>query len=199
MAPCLGQQNAGALATVAYGTALGMIRAASEEGKRIKVMVPETRPALQGARLTAYELRKDGFHVTVIPDTAVGHVMSRGMVDKVVVGADRIVKTGHVFNKIGTFQIAVLAQRHRMPFYVAAPTSTFDFKSVWSEVVIEERSAHEVFEVKGRRIAPRGVRVFNPAFDLTPPELVTAIISDRGILTQPLQDSIRALFEDLIF
>lgn len=186
--------NAGALATVGYGTALGVVRAARERGLCIRVYATETRPALQGARLTAFELREDGIPVTVIPDTAVGYVMARGRIDKVVVGADRIVKSGHVFNKIGTYQVAVLAHRHRVPFYVAAPSSTFDLETPWEAVVIEERGYEEVVRIGGRRLVPTGVRIFNPAFDITPPELVSAIITDRGLLEPPLEASIAKAF-----
>ncbi len=180
------QCNAGALATVGYGTALGVVRAAVEQGKLVKVLVPETRPQLQGARLTAYELHRDGIDCAVLPDTAVGIMMSRGRVDKVVVGADRITKDGYVFNKIGTYQVAVLAERHRVPFYPAAPHSTFDLARTHGEVTIEERSFDEVAKIRGRRIVPKGVPVINPAFDCTPPELVTSIISDKGLIEHPL-------------
>ncbi|MDG6967544.1 MAG: S-methyl-5-thioribose-1-phosphate isomerase [Nitrososphaerota archaeon] len=184
------QCNAGALATVGYGTALGVLRAASEQGKCVKVIVPETRPALQGSRLTAFELSVDGFGCTVISDTAVGHMMASGRVDKAVVGADRVTRDGFVFNKIGTYQVAVLAKRHGVPFYPAAPTSSFDLTRTHQEVVIEERPAREVFEVRGRRVAPRGVPVANPAFDVTPPDLVEAIVTDRGLVKSPVQDNI---------
>lgn len=187
------QCNAGALATVGYGTALGVVRAAREAGKCIKVIVNETRPALQGSRLTAYELVRDGFHCTLISDTAVGHMLSRGRVDKVVVGADRITKDGYVFNKIGTYQVAVLANRHGIPFYPAAPHSTFDMERTHEKVVIEERAADEVVRVKGRRIAPKGIAVANPAFDETPPELVSAIITDRGLIGRPVGENIAAV------
>ncbi|MDV3243797.1 MAG: S-methyl-5-thioribose-1-phosphate isomerase [Nitrososphaerales archaeon] len=179
--------NAGALATVGYGTALGVVRAAREEGKMVKVLVPETRPALQGARLTAFELVTDGFDCRLLSDTAVGYMMSTGRVDKVVVGADRITKDGWVFNKIGTYQIAVLADRHRVPFYPAAPRSTFDLERNHEEVVVEERGSDEVTKIRGRRIAPKGIPVANPAFDATPPELVTGIISDAGFIERPVQ------------
>lgn len=190
MALTKGQQNAGALATVGYGTALGVVRTASEEGKCIQVVATETRPALQGAKLTTYELSQDGFYVTLIADSMVGYVMSRGIVDKVLVGADRITRTGHIFNKIGTYQIAVLAKRHGIPFYCAAPASTFDLKTDWSEVVIEERSIEEIVKIGGRRIAAKKVRIFNPVFDITPPELVTAIITERGLLKPDFKKSI---------
>jgi methylthioribose-1-phosphate isomerase len=187
----LTQCNAGALATVGYGTALGVVRAAVEQGKLVKVLVPETRPALQGARLTAFELKSDGIDCTLIADTAVGYMFSTGRVDKVVVGADRITKDGYVFNKIGTYQEAALAKRHRVPFCPAAPLSTFDLSRTHDQVTIEERDASEVYEVRGRRIAPRGVTVANPAFDMTPPGLVTAMICERGILRPPFERSIR--------
>jgi len=174
--------NAGALATVGYGTALGVVRAAVEAGKEVRVIATETRPLLQGARLTAYELLKDGIPVVLITDNMVGYVMARGMMDLVVVGADRIVRDG-VFNKIGTYTIAVLAKEHGVPFYVAAPTSTLDLARSSREVVIEERSPDEVTHVRGVRIAPEGVEVLNPAFDFTPMRYVTAIITEDGIFT----------------
>ena len=186
----LTQCNAGALATVGYGTALGVVRAAVEQGKLVKVLVPETRPALQGARLTAFELVTDGIDCTVIPDTAVGHMFSLGRVDKVIVGADRITRDGYVFNKIGTYQEAVLADRHGVPFYAAAPHSTFDLSHTHGQVTIEERSFDEVVRIRGRRIAPKGVSVANPAFDMTPPELVTAMVSDRGLIERPFEENI---------
>lgn len=189
------QCNAGALATVGYGTALGVLRAASEQGKCVKVIVPETRPALQGSRLTAYELSVDGFGCTIVSDTAVGHMMATGRVDKAVVGADRVTKDGFIFNKIGTYQVAVLAKRHGVPFYPAAPASSFDLARTHEEVVIEERPGKEVFEVRGRRIAPKGVPVANPAFDMTPPDLVEAIVTDRGVVKSPVQDNIRAVID----
>lgn len=173
--------NAGALATVEYGTALGVVRAAVEQGKRISVVATETRPMLQGARLTTYELKRDGIPVTLISDTMVGYVMHRRMVNKVIVGADRIVRDA-VINKIGTYQIAVLAKEHGIPFYVAAPKSTFDLIHTSAEVTIEERSPEEVLYVGRERIAPEGVAVFNPAFDITPIQYVTAVICEDGIL-----------------
>jgi methylthioribose-1-phosphate isomerase len=184
------QCNAGALATVGYGTALGIVRAAREAGKFVKVIVPETRPALQGARLTAFELVRDGFDCRLISDTAVGYMLSKGAVDKVVVGADRITRDGWVFNKIGTYQMAVLARRHGVPFYPAAPKSTFDLERTHGEVTIEERSAKEVVSIRGRRIAPKGIPVGNPAFDATPPELVAAIVSDSGLIRSPVARNI---------
>lgn len=186
----LTQCNAGALATVGYGTALGVVRAAVEAGKLVKVLVPETRPALQGSRLTAFELVTDGIDCTVIADTAVGHMLSKGRVDKVVVGADRITRDGYVFNKIGTYQEAVLANRHGVPFYAAAPRSTFDLSRDHEQVTIEERGSEEVVLIRGRRIAPKGANVANPAFDMTPPELVTGMISERGLIEAPFAESI---------
>lgn len=185
--------NAGSLATVAYGTALGVIRAARESGKRLSVIATETRPVMQGSRLTAFELQHDGIDVSLIPDTAVGHMMSRGVIRRVIVGADRVLRTGHVFNKIGTYQVAILANKHKVPFYVAAPLSTFDFESSPGDVVIEERSVDEVVKIGKKRVAPKGVRVFNPAFDMTPPELITGIITERGVLTPPFEKNLKAL------
>lgn len=185
--------NAGSLATVAYGTALGVIRAARESGKRLSVIATETRPVMQGSRLTAFELQHDGIDVSLIPDTAVGHMMAKGAIKRVIVGADRVLRSGHVFNKIGTYQVAILANRHRVPFYVAAPLSTFDFESSPEEVMIEERSVDEVVKVGKKRIAPKGVRVFNPAFDMTPPELITGIITEKGVLKPPFEKNLKAL------
>ncbi len=189
----LTQCNAGALATVGYGTALGVVRAAREAGKYVKVIVPETRPALQGSRLTAFELARDGFDCTVISDTAVGYMLSSGRVDKVLVGADRITRDGFLFNKIGTYQIAVLADRHKVPFYPAAPHSSFDLERTHDQVTIEERGFDEVVKVRGRRVVPAGVPVANPAFDMTPPDLVSAIISDRGLVERPVEKNISAI------
>jgi len=189
----LTQCNAGALATVGYGTALGVVRAAREAGKYVKVIVPETRPALQGSRLTAFELARDGFDCTVISDTAVGYMLGSGRVDKVLVGADRITRDGFLFNKIGTYQIAVLADRHKIPFYPAAPYSSFDLERTHDQVTIEERSFDEVVKVRGRRVVPAGVPVANPAFDMTPPDLVSAIISDRGLVERPVEKNISAI------
>ena len=172
--------NAGALATVGYGTALGVIRAAWEQGKKIRVIATETRPKLQGARLTTYELIEEGIPVTLITDNMVGYIMYRKLVNKIVVGADRIVSDA-VINKIGTYSIAVLAKEHKIPFYVAAPTSTFDLKHSSKEVTIEERKPDEVTCVLGKPIAPKGVKVLNPAFDITPLEYVDAIICEKGI------------------
>ncbi|MFW9928581.1 MAG: S-methyl-5-thioribose-1-phosphate isomerase [Candidatus Thorarchaeota archaeon] len=187
--------NAGALATVAYGTALGVIRATKESGKNIKVIATETRPVQQGSRLTAFELKHDGFDVSLIPDTAVGYSMANGLVDKVIVGADRIVKTGHVFNKIGTYQVATMAKQHGIPFYVAAPLSTFDMKSDAKDVIIEMRKGSEVTGIGDKKTAPDDINVINPAFDMTPPELITGIITEKGVAKPPYEESIRKLFE----
>ena len=187
--------NAGALATVAYGTALGVIRAAKENGKNIKVIATETRPIQQGSRLTAFELKHDGFDVSLISDTAVGYSMANGLVDKVVVGADRIVRTGHVFNKIGTYQVATMAKQHNIPFYVAAPLSTFDMKNSHRDVVIEMRNGSEVTGTGDKKTAPDGINVINPAFDMTPPELISGIITENGIATPPFEKSIQSLFD----
>jgi len=173
--------NAGALATVDYGTALGVVRAALEQGKLVKVIAAETRPLLQGARLTTYELKRDGIQVTLITDGMIGYVMHKRMVDKVIVGADRIVRDA-VINKIGTFTVSVLAKEHKIPFYVAAPTSTFDFTRTAEEVVIEERNPEEVTHIGSQRIATEGIGVLNPAFDITPLKYVTAVICENGVL-----------------
>ena len=172
--------NAGALATAGYGTALGVLRAACEEGKKISVIATETRPKLQGARLTTYELKRDGIPVTLITDSMVGYVMYKRLVDKIIVGADRIVEDA-VINKIGTFTIAALAKEHGMPFYVAAPTSTFDLAHTSADVVIEQRKPKEVTHIGPEQITPEGVDVLNPAFDITPIEYVTAIVCEKGI------------------
>jgi methylthioribose-1-phosphate isomerase len=187
--------NAGALATVAYGTALGVIRATRESGKNVKVIATETRPIQQGSRLTAFELKHDGFDVSLIPDTAVGYSMANGLVDKVVVGADRIVKTGHVFNKIGTYQVATMAKQHKIPFYVAAPLSTFDMKTNAEDVIIEMRKGSEVTGIGDKKTAPDDIGVINPAFDMTPPELITGIITEKGVVKPPYEKSIKKLFE----
>ncbi len=187
--------NAGALATVAYGTALGVIRAAKDSGKNVKVIATETRPIQQGSRLTAFELKHDGFDVSLIPDTAVGYSMVNGLVDKVIVGADRIVRTGHVFNKIGTFQVATMAKQHGIPFYVAAPLSTFDMKTDAKDVIIEMRKGVEVTGIGDKQTAPDGINVINPAFDMTPPELISGIITEKGVVKPPFDESIKKLFE----
>ncbi|MCD6421533.1 MAG: S-methyl-5-thioribose-1-phosphate isomerase [Thaumarchaeota archaeon] len=174
--------NAGALATAGYGTALGVIRTAHAQGKRIRVYACETRPRLQGARLTVWELMRDGIPVKLITDNMAAFLMQRGEVSKVIVGADRIIaKTGHVINKIGTLSHAIAAKYYGIPFLVAAPTSTIDFESRVEEVIIEERDPREVLYIEGRRIAPEGVEVWNPAFDITPPDLVSYIITEKGV------------------
>jgi len=186
--------NAGALATVGYGTALGVIRATKDSGKNIKVIATETRPVQQGSRLTAFELKHDGIDVSLIPDTAVGYTMANGLVNGVVVGADRILQTGHVFNKIGTYQVATMAKKHNIPFYVAAPLSTFDLQSKPDDIIIEQRKASEVTGIGDKRTAPDGIDVINPAFDMTPPELISAIITENGVAKPPFQESIKELF-----
>jgi len=189
--------NAGALATAGYGTALGVIRAAWESGKKIKVIATETRPVLQGARLTVWELIKEGIPVTLITDNMVGYVMSKGLVNKVIVGADRILRTGHVINKIGTYTIAVLANRHGVPFYSAAPTSTVDLETPVEKVVIEERDPDEIRRILGKLlITVPDVPVLNPAFDITPPELVEGIITEKGIARKPFEESLTKIVED---
>jgi len=187
--------NAGALATVAYGTALGVIRATKESGKNIKVIATETRPVQQGSRLTTFELKHDGIDVSLISDTAVGYSMANGLVDKVIVGADRILRTGHVYNKIGTYQVATMAKQHDIPFYVAAPLSTFDLKSNPEDVVIEQRKASEVTGIGDKKTAPDGINVINPAFDMTPPELISGIITEKGVVKAPFEESIKKLFK----
>ena len=187
--------NAGALATAGYGTALGVVRAAIEQGKRVSVIACETRPYLQGARLTAWECTQEGIPCTLVTDNMAGHLMSRSDVDLVVVGADRIAANGDVVNKIGTYTLAVLAKRHGIPFYVAAPLSTFDSGiSDGAHIPIEERPAEEVTGYRGTRWAPQGVQVRNPAFDVTPADLVSGIITEKGIASPPYQESIAALF-----
>jgi methylthioribose-1-phosphate isomerase len=166
-----------------------VIRSAAAQGKRIRVIATETRPRLQGAKLTIYELKKDEIDVTLITDNMVGYVMSQGMVDKVIVGADRVLRDGHVANKIGTLTIAIVASRYSVPFYVAAPSSTFDLSSRVEDVVIEQRDPKEVLEVNGRPITI-DVAVLNPAFDITPPDLITAIITERGIIKPPYHENI---------
>lgn len=187
--------NTGSLATASIGTALGIIFTAHLMKKRIKVYATETRPKLQGARLTMFELKNEGIDATLIPDTAVGYLMYKGIIDKVIVGADRILRDGTTYNKIGTYQIAILARHHEVPFYVAAPTSTFDLKSSRNEVLIEERDWKEVVFIKGVRIAPENISVYNPAFDVTPPELISAIITEKGILEPPYKTSIEKLLK----
>jgi methylthioribose-1-phosphate isomerase len=186
--------NAGALATAGYGTALGIIRAAVEAGKRIQVIACETRPFLQGARLTAWELKKDRIPVTLITDNMAAHFMQRGRIGCVIVGTDRTAANGDVANKIGTYGHAVLAHRHSIPFYVAAPVSSIDLECPTGDhIPIEERAAREVTHVFDRQIAPSGIRVANPAFDVTPSELITAIVTERGVARQPLGRSLARL------
>src|SRR6267142_684107 len=188
--------NAGALATAGYGTALGVIRAAVEQGEKIAVLADETRPFLQGARLTAWELLKDGIDTTVITDNMAGSMMRLGHVDLVVVGADRIAANGDVANKIGTYGVAVLAKEHGIPFYVAAPLSTIDLNTAdGSHIPIEERSDREVTHVGPNRITPEGARIRNPAFDVTPAKFITAIITERGIARAPFHESLAALVD----
>ena len=188
--------NAGALATGGYGTALGVVRAAVETGKRIAVYADETRPFLQGARLTAWELLRDGIDTTVITDGMAGPLMRSGRVDVVVVGADRIAANGDVANKIGTYTVAVLAREHGVPFYVAAPTSTVDLATPdGSAIPIEERNEREVTHVGSSRVAPEGAGVWNPAFDVTPHALVAGIITEHGVCRPPYAESLRAACE----
>jgi len=188
--------NAGALATAGHGTALGVVRSARDQGKRISVIANETRPFLQGARLTAWELVQERIPVTLITDNMAGHMMQRGKVDLVIVGADRVAANGDVANKIGTFTLAVLASRHRIPFYVAAPLSSIDLGAAeGSAIPIEERNADEVTGYGATRWAPAGVAVVNPAFDVTAAELVTALVTERGVMPAPDRTKISALFE----
>jgi methylthioribose-1-phosphate isomerase len=186
--------NAGALATAGYGTALGVIRSAARQGKIRNVLADETRPYLQGARLTAWELGRDGIPTTLIADNMAGHLMARGEVDAVVVGADRIAANGDVANKIGTYTVAVLARENGLPFYVAAPVSTIDLGTLSGDAItIEERSPDEVTHHAGRRLAPEGVAVRNPAFDVTPHRYVTAIVCERGVARPPYAESLARL------
>jgi methylthioribose-1-phosphate isomerase len=186
--------NAGALATAGYGTALGVVRAACEAGKVVRVFADETRPFLQGSRLTAWELRKDRVPVTIIADNMAASLLRAGKIDCVIVGTDRTAANGDVANKIGTYPLAVMAQRHNVPFYVAAPLSSIDLSCPNGDAIpIEQRPAKELTEFGGRSIAPRGVDVFNPAFDVTPAELVTAIITERGIAYPPFAKSLAEL------
>lgn len=187
--------NAGALATAGHGTALGVFRSAVEAGKRISVIADETRPFLQGARLTAWEMMREGIPVTLITDNMAGHLMQCGDIDAVVVGADRVTANGDVANKIGTYMVAVLAQRHRIPFYVACPLSTFDMTlTSGSEIPIEERAAEEVTGFREQHWAPSGLRVRNPAFDVTPAELITGIITEKQVILAPSKDKLLTLF-----
>ena len=188
--------NAGALATGGYGTALGIIRAAKEAGKAVRVFADETRPFLQGARLTAWELRKDGIDVTLLSDNMAGWLMNQGEVDAVIVGTDRTVANGDVANKIGTYAVAVVARENGVPFYVAAPTSTIDLSLRSGEdIVIEERDPAEVTSLAGVPIAPAGTKARHPAFDVTPSRYVTAIVTEKGIARPPYRDSLRKLME----
>jgi len=188
--------NAGALATAGdYGTALGVVRGAIDAGKRVAVIADETRPFLQGARLTAWELQKDDIPVTLITDNMAGHVMKQGKVDAVVVGADRIAANGDAANKIGTYMVAVLAKRHDIPFYVAAPISTIDLACpTGEEIPIEERNPREVTHIRDQQLSPTGIEVQNPAFDVTPNDLIAAIITDKGVARQPYIETLRKLF-----
>ncbi len=189
--------NAGALATCGYGTALGVIRAAVENGKKIHVYADETRPFLQGSRLTAWELMKDGIATTVISDNMSGAIMKQGKIGAVIVGADRIAANGDVANKIGTYTVAVLAKEHEIPFYVAAPISTVDLETPdGSKIPIEQRNPAEVTHMAGKLITPAGVQVENPAFDVTPAKYVTAIVTERGIARAPYEQSLARLVED---
>jgi methylthioribose-1-phosphate isomerase len=188
--------NAGALATAGYGTALGVIRAAVERGKRVAVLADETRPFLQGARLTAWELMRDGISTTVITDNMAGAIMRTGHIDLVVVGADRIAANGDTANKIGTYSVAVLAKEHDIPFYVAAPLSTIDLNTPdGSSIPIEERNSREVTHMGGSQITPDGAHIRNPAFDVTPCRLITGIITERGIFRPPYTESLKRAFE----
>jgi len=188
--------NAGGLATAKYGTALAPFYLAKERGMKLRVYADETRPVLQGARLTAFELHQAGIDVTLICDNMAGMVMSKGWVDAVIVGTDRVAANGDVANKIGTYSVAVLAKAHGIPFYVACPLSTIDLNTpTGAEIPIEERPDEEITEGFGKRTAPQGVKVFNPAFDITPNEYVTGIITEKGIVTAPYEENLRKLFE----
>ena len=188
--------NAGALATCGYGTALGVIRSAVEQGKKIKVYADETRPFLQGARLTAWELMEDGIDTTVICDNMAAHLMKKGLINAVVVGADRIAANGDTANKIGTYNVAILAKEHGIPFYVAAPWSTIDLATATGDgIPIEERPQVEVTHHGGKQLTPNGVGIRNPAFDVTPAKYVTAIVTERGVVRGPYVESLRAMEE----
>jgi methylthioribose-1-phosphate isomerase len=191
--------NAGALATAGHGTALGVIRSAIAAGKLVEVYADETRPFLQGARLTAWELQQDGIGVTLIADNAAGFLLSRGRIDAVIVGADRVAANGDVANKIGTYSVAVLARRHAIPFYVACPISTIDVTvASGDDIPIEERAAAEVLGYQGVTWAPAGIDVANPVFDVTPAELVTALITEKGVIREPNREKIAALMSALV-
>lgn len=184
--------NAGALATAGYGTALGVIRALKESGKEFEVFVNETRPFLQGARLTAWELKKEKIPATLITDSMAGYLMQKGKVDAVVVGCDRVAANGDVANKIGTYTVAVLARRHSIPFYVAGPTSSIDVDCAsGQDIPIEQRDGREVSHIFGKPVAPKGIRILNPAFDVTAHDLITAIITEKGVIHPPYQQNIR--------
>jgi len=186
--------NAGGLATADFGTALAVIFQAKKDRKKVHVFVDETRPVLQGARLTSWELLREGIDTTLICDNMAASLMAKGKIDKIIVGADRIARNGDVANKIGTYNLAVLAKAHKIPFYVAAPLSTFDFNiSSGKEIIIEERSADEVRMIRGKYIAPKEIKVYNPAFDVTPNRLITAIITEKGIVKPPFSKSIKKL------
>ena len=186
--------NAGPLATAGYGTALGVIKAAKEQGKKLSVFVTETRPLLQGARLTTWELREEGIPVTLITDSMAGYFMKRGEIDCVIVGADRIAANGYTANKIGTYTLAVLANAHGIPFYVAAPTTTIDLSLTSGyQIPIEERSPEEVTHIQGVPIAPEGISAANPAFDITPPSYITAIITEKGIIRAPYTEGLKGM------
>jgi methylthioribose-1-phosphate isomerase len=190
--------NAGALATCGYGTALGVIRAAVEQGKKIHVFADETRPFLQGSRLTAWELMKDGIPTTVIADNMAGAMMSQGKIGAIVVGADRIAANGDVANKIGTYTVAVLAKEHGIPFYVAAPLSTIDMETPdGSKIPIEQRNQREVTHIAGKQMTPDGVEIENPAFDVTPAKYVTAIVTERGIARAPYGEALKRLADEI--
>lgn len=189
--------NTGSLATVDYGTALGVIRAAHEEGKNIRVLVDETRPRLQGAKLTTWELQRLGVPQTLIADNAAGHFLHSGQVDAVVVGADRVARNGDVANKIGTYKLAVLAKENGVPFYVTAPTSTIDMDvASGADIPIEERDPDEVTWIGGEHIAPEGIEVANPAFDITPNRYVTAIITEKGVVYPPFEDGFEEILQE---
>jgi methylthioribose-1-phosphate isomerase len=191
--------NAGALATAGYGTALGVIRAAREQGKKLHIYMDETRPVLQGARLTAWEMKKEKIPATLITDNMAGFLMQQGRIDKIIVGADRIALNGDTANKIGTYSLAVLARAHRIPFYVAAPLSTFDFSlKTGAAIPIEERQADEVTGFRSVQVAPRGMKVYNPAFDVTPAKLISAIITEKGLLVSPYTSTIACLRQGTI-
>jgi methylthioribose-1-phosphate isomerase len=186
--------NAGGLATADYGTALGVLFESKKQGKRIKVYADETRPLLQGSRLTAWELKHEGIDTTLICDNMAASLMAKGRIDKIFVGADRIAANGDAANKIGTYNLAILAKHHKVPFYVVAPLSTFDFRiKSGRDIPIEERDPDEVRTIYGRPVAPKNVRVYNPAFDVTPNELITAIVTEKGIFRQPFNKSLKTI------